>query len=162
MDLADDRAVAAVVHVRSEQRHAESVRRGIGVPTGRGAGGGHLAQLRAAMLAVRRGHAARRRAAGHVHHHRSVAGVGVEVLRVGVAGASLEAARRDRRWLTGRANGELEGPDAEVEIASRRTLGVQRPGEQVGGGTGRRQCCAQNDQAKAQDESRCHSSFVGL
>lgn len=106
VDLPDHRAVLAVVRLHDRQRRAQPVRRRVGIPAGGVAARGvHLAQLRAAVLAVGRRHAAgRRRVAGDLHDQRPVAAVGVEVVAILVAVAAVELARGDGRRAAGRAD----------------------------------------------------------
>ena len=88
-----------------------------------GARGGH----RAAVQAVGRRHAARRaRAARHLHDERAVAALREEVVVVLVARAARQLRRRDRRRAARVADGQLQVPDAQVEVAAGGAARVQR------------------------------------
>ncbi len=81
-------------------------------PVGAGSAGGHLAQLGAGVIRVRRGHAALR----IPERHRAVARIREEV---GVVVAGRELGGGDHRRRARRSDGLLELPEGEVEVLSR-------------------------------------------
>lgn len=89
-------------------------------------GGVALTQLRAAVLAVGSCDAARvGGTASHLEDESSIAFVGVEILRVAIALASLKLTAGDGSRATGAANRKLELPLGEIKVASRSTVGVE-------------------------------------